>query len=234
MGVLCSAEAHCRLTAALERLRCEPGLSLLLLRVRVTREEWLLEALIVCLDLLLASPSLKQSAVIISSSGVKCAVSDAARPGQAATRCRRSVEEEDPQTRQTRPLPDRDQSCPPTAGWRARLRLDQQAPAPPKAPMEPAVAKAPVDPKTLVACTIPSAPDHEQAAAAQSTVRKVAVVRKTSERRRRLETLNSESESESTTADPSVKRRKEKRRLLLLSHNCPPSKVLCSNIRVWF
>jgi len=210
LAILCSADTHMRVSNEFERIKRDNTMSLVMIRNKVGREEWLLEALIVIMDFFKQSSSLEGTNVIIRSDGLRCAVKELRGMSEVritSTPCKQektSVENEssnkttDKTVCQISQLPrgqsyGREQSCPPSAGWRSKLAQD-------------------IEVETRL-----RTPEKKKVVLEVKEKRRSS---KTYERRKRLDTITSESESE----DTSMKRRKEKRKIKVNSNSPPPIK----------
>ena len=55
LALVCSADTHLQVTTELEKLRRDNTMGLIMVRNKVGREQWILEALIVTLDLFIVT-----------------------------------------------------------------------------------------------------------------------------------------------------------------------------------
>jgi len=214
LALLCGAEIHMRVNKELEAIKRDNAMSLIMMRNRVGREEWLIEALIVSMDLFLMSSSLENKNVIIRSDGLRCAVKELR--GMSEVRITAPTEESNSTTQissmktERNVCPSRlvrgqtsgrEQSCPPATSWRSRLLQDIEA--------EKKVEKQEKELSQEIVGDKKLAANHTKDKRKSSKVL-----------RKRLDTLNSESESE----DISNKSRKSKRKIHVNSNSPPPIK----------
>jgi len=221
LALVCSPELHLNVRNQLEMMKRDNKMGILMMRNKVTRDEWVMEALIVALELYLNThkPDIN---LITRSDGMRCAIRELR--GMSEVRIQDSSEPKIP-TLQITPAKEenvrkpvtRDSSCPPTTGWRSRLLLDQEK--------ENCKEKEPRNQEVMTQTV-----NHDKPPVAnvsrENKERKIRRVRKTSERQRmRLDTINSESDfSISETSDKSASRRKkkEKRRIAAAANNNSP------------
>jgi len=224
LALVASAELHLQVTMELEKLKRDSIMGLILMRNKVTKEEWTLQALIVSLELFLDTYK-PNTNLITRSDGMKCAIRelrgmsevrihDTNGPSddiRGSSKVSITITKEDVPRR---PIA-RDLSCPPATGWRARLSLD----------MEVEQQKSEDERKKAeILKQQEREKENAQKLAVENKERKIIRVRKNSDRRKRLDTINSESEySISETSDKSARRKKkEKRRIAAASNNSPP------------
>ena len=189
--LVATADTHLRVAAELEKVRRDSVMGLVMARSKVAREAWQLEALVVVLELFLASPA-PAPGCITRSDGMKCAVirelrgmSEVRIQEPAAEQQQRRVSititNEDAVPRKA--AGSRDLSCPPTSGWRARLLVDQESEQRREAEVAGAGAGRQQEP----------APAPQEKVGGESKERRMRRVRRGSARKR-LDTINSESE----------------------------------------
>ena len=208
---------------------------LIMIRNKVGKEEWLLEALIVTMEFFLKSSSLENTNVITRSDGLRCAVSGMSevritseevrsRPKSENFESEKSTENKIPQISK---LPrgqssGREQSCPPKTGWRSRLLQNQEIEKSLKKDEKKQVIEKKDEKKQVIENkdekkhVIENKDDKKQVVEKKEQRRSS----KTYVRRKRLDTLNSESESENT----STRSRKVKRKIKVNSNSPPPIK----------
>ena len=212
-------------------------MGLVMTRNKVSRDEWLLEAMIVALELLAVYQSQQAPgsvSFITRSDGMRCAVrqavSQSVRELRGLSEVRISEEKPPPSSRDS----SRDSSCPPAtnAGWRSRLVREEQE------ELQERRRKKEME-------------EEERRKAGGHQERKVIRVRRTSERRKRLDTINSESDYSvgspalsvysgenncnsqsvirnlifyqiSETSDKSARRKKKEKRRIMSSNSSPP------------
>ena len=206
LSLLCGPEVHLRINKDIETLKRDCAMSLVMMRNRVGKEEWMMEALIVCMDLFLKSSSLESTKVITSSEGVRCAVRGMSEVKITVTKEQVNTSGDKKETmREPARLPrtqsvGREQSCQPASSWRTRLLQDQENEKNIKKEEE----------------ILRSIEKKEE--------RKIARVksqrRGSKPLRKRLDTLNSESETETI----STKSRKSKRKTKVNNTSPPPNK----------
>lgn len=164
---------HLKVNCELEQIKRDGMMRLVMTRNKVSRDEWLLEALIVALELYHSLHSQDNLNFITRSDGMRCAV----RELRGLSEVRISESTPAPGSRQVTSLPTRDSSCPPATntGWRSRLVREEQE------ELEESRKKKEME-------------EEEKRKSAAIQERKVIRVRRTSERRKRLDTINSESD----------------------------------------
>ena len=189
--LVATADTHLRVAAELEKVRRDSVMGLVMARSKVAREAWQLEALVVVLELFLASPA-PAPGCITRSDGMKCAVIRELR-GMSEVRIQEPAAEQQ-QRRVSITITNedavprkgagsRDLSCPPTSGWRARLLVDQES----EQRREAEVAGA------GAGCKQEPAPAPQEKVGGETKERRMRRVRRGSARKR-LDTINSESE----------------------------------------
>lgn len=171
---------HLKVNCELEKIKRDGMMGLVMTRNKVSRDEWLLEAMIVALELLAVYQSQQAPgsvSFITRSDGMRCAVrqavSQSVRELRGLSEVRISEEKPPPSSRDS----SRDSSCPPAtnAGWRSRLVREEQE------ELQERRRKKEME-------------EEERRKAGGHQERKVIRVRRTSERRKRLDTINSESD----------------------------------------
>ena len=167
---------HLKVNCELEQIKRDGMMRLVMTRNKVSRDEWLLEAMIVALELYHShhsQDSQDKLSFITRSDGMRCAV----RELRGLSEVRISDSAPAPGCRQVTSLPPRDSSCPPATntGWRSRLVREEQE------EQEESRRKKEME-------------QEEKRKSAEIQERKVIRVRRTSERRKRLDTINSESD----------------------------------------
>ena len=193
--LVATADTHLRVAAELEKVRRDSVMGLVMARSKVAREAWQLEALVVVLELFLASPA-PAPGCITRSDGMKCAVIRELR-GMSEVRIQEPAAEQQ-QRRVSITITNedavprkgagsRDLSCPPTSGWRARLLVDQESEQRREAEVEVAGAGAGAGRKQE------PAPAPQEKVGGETKERRMRRVRRGSARKR-LDTINSESE----------------------------------------
>ena len=191
--LVATADTHLRVAAELEKVRRDSVMGLVMARSKVAREAWQLEALVVVLELFLASPA-PAPGCITRSDGMKCAVIRELR-GMSEVRIQEPAAEQQ-QRRVSITITNedavprkgagsRDLSCPPTSGWRARLLVDQES----EQRREAEVAGA----GTGAGRKQEPAPAPQEKVGGETKERRMRRVRRGSARKR-LDTINSESE----------------------------------------
>ena len=173
---------HLRVNLELEKIKRDKMMGLVMMRNKASREEWLLEAMIVCLELYQTGVTTSPLTFITRSDGMRCAV----RELRGMSEVRISESAEPPPTPASRlasqtqrpAASSRDSSCPPTSGWRSRMLKEQQEQE------ERQREEARKEREKL----------EEERRKSEIQERKVIRVRRTSERRKRLDTINSESD----------------------------------------
>ena len=189
--LVATADTHLRVAAELEKVRRDSVMGLVMARSKVAREAWQLEALVVVLELFLASPA-PAPGCITRSDGMKCAVIRELR-GMSEVRIQEPAAEQQ-QRRVSITITNedavprkgagsRDLSCPPTSGWRARLLVDQESEQRREAEVAGAGAGRKQEP----------APAPQEKVGGETKERRMRRVRRGSARKR-LDTINSESE----------------------------------------
>ena len=174
---------HLKVNLEMEKIKRDKMMGLLMMRNKVSREEWLLEAMIVALELYQTGRQPPSSLTFITrSDGMRCAVrelrglsevriSESAQPPPAPV--------SGPSTEPKKPsVLSRDSSCPPATGWRSRMLREEQEQT------ERQRAEERRKEKEM----------EERRRTSDIKERKVIRVRRTSDRRKRLDTINSESE----------------------------------------
>ena len=164
---------HLKVNCELEQIKRDGMMRLVMTRNKVSRDEWLLEAMIVALELCHSQAAPDNLSFITRSDGMRCAV----RELRGLSEVRISDSAPAPGCRQVTSLPPRDSSCPPATntGWRSRLVREEQE------EQEESRRKKEME-------------QEEKRKSAEIQERKVIRVRRTSERRKRLDTINSESD----------------------------------------
>ena len=191
--LVATADTHLRVAAELEKVRRDSVMGLVMARSKVAREAWQLEALVVVLELFLASPA-PAPGCITRSDGMKCAVIRELR-GMSEVRIQEPAAEQQ-QRRVSITITNedavprkgagsRDLSCPPTSGWRARLLVDQESEQRREAEVAGAGAGAGRKQEP--------APAPQEKVGGETKERRMRRVRRGSARKR-LDTINSESE----------------------------------------
>ena len=191
--LVATADTHLRVAAELEKVRRDSVMGLVMARSKVAREAWQLEALVVVLELFLASPA-PAPGCITRSDGMKCAVIRELR-GMSEVRIQEPAAEQQ-QRRVSITITNedavprkgagsRDLSCPPTSGWRARLLVDQESEQRREAEVAGAGAGAGRKQEP--------APGPQEKVGGETKERRMRRVRRGSARKR-LDTINSESE----------------------------------------
>ena len=183
LALVCGAEMHLKVNLEMEKIKRDKMMGLLMMRNKVSREEWLLEAMIVALELYQTGRQPPSSLTFITrSDGMRCAVrelrglsevriSESAQPPPAPV--------SGPSTEPKKPsVLSRDSSCPPATGWRSRMLREEQEQT------ERQRAEERRKEKEM----------EERRRTSDIKERKVIRVRRTSDRRKRLDTINSESE----------------------------------------
>ena len=178
---------HLKVNCELEKIKRDGLMGLVMTRNKVSRDCWLLEALIVCLELYRSQQSQAPANTnfITRSDGMRCAVRELR--GMSEVRISDSAPAPGPpQLSSTAEKPSlasrdssRDSSCPPasSSGWRSRLVREEQE------QLQERRRKKEMEEE-----------EEEKRKAAEIQERKVIRVRRTSERRKRLDTINSESD----------------------------------------
>ena len=182
LALVCGAEMHMKVNLELEKIKRDKMMGLVMMRNKASREEWLLEAMIVCLELYQTGVTTSSLTFITRSDGMRCAV----RELRGMSEVRISESAEPPPTPASRlasqtqkpAASSRDSSCPPTSGWRSRILKEQQEQE------ERQREEARKEREKL----------EEERRKSEIQERKVIRVRRTSERRKRLDTINSESD----------------------------------------
>ena len=167
---------HLKVNCELEQIKRDGMMRLVMTRNKVCRDEWLLEAMIVALELYHSQHSQAQDnmSFITRSDGMRCAV----RELRGLSEVRISESAPAPGCRQVSSPSTRDSSCPPATntGWRSRMVKEEQ-----QEQLEENRRKKEME-------------EEEKRKSAEIQERKVIRVRRTSERRKRLDTINSESD----------------------------------------
>ena len=168
---------HLKVNCELEKIKRDGMMGLVMTRNKVSRDEWLLEATIVALELYQSQASQAQdnTSFITRSDGMRCAVRELL--GLSEVRISDSAPAPAPGCLRVSSPPARDSSCPPATntGWRSRMVREEQE------QLEENRRKKEME-------------EVERKKAAEIQERKVIRVRRTSERRKRLDTINSESD----------------------------------------
>ena len=187
--LVATADTHLRVAAELEKVRRDSVMGLVMARSKVAREAWQLEALVVVLELFLASPA-PAPGCITRSDGMKCAVIRELRgmsevriqePAAEQQQRRVSITITNEDAGPRKGAGSRDLSCPPTSGWRARLLVDQESEQRREAEVAGAGRKQEL------------APAPQEKVGGETKERRMRRVRRGSARKR-LDTINSESE----------------------------------------
>ena len=169
---------HLKVNCELEQIKRDGMMRLVMTRNKVSRDEWLLEAMIVALELYHSQQSQAgdKLSFITRSDGMRCAVREL-RELRGLSEVRISDSTPAPGSRQVSSPSTRDSSCPPATntGWRSRMVKEEQE------QLEESRKKKAME-------------EEEKRKAAEIQERKVIRVRRTSERRKRLDTINSESD----------------------------------------
>ena len=191
--LVATADTHLRVAAELEKVRRDSVMGLVMARSKVAREAWQLEALVVVLELFLASPA-PAPGCITRSDGMKCAVIRELRgmsevriqePAAEQQQRRVSITITNEDAGPRKGAGSRDLSCPPTSGWRARLLVDQESEQRREAEVAGAGAGAGRKQEP--------APAPQEKVGGETKERRMRRVRRGSARKR-LDTINSESE----------------------------------------
>ena len=174
---------HLKVNLEMEKIKRDKMMGLLMMRNKVSREEWLLEAMIVALELYQTGRQPPSSLTFITrSDGMRCAVRELR--GLSEVRISESAQPppppvSGPSTEPKKPsVLSRDSSCPPATGWRSRMLREEQEQT------ERQRAEERRKEKEM----------EERRRTSDIKERKVIRVRRTSDRRKRLDTINSESE----------------------------------------
>ena len=164
---------HLKVNCELEKIKRDGMMRLVMTRNKVSRDEWLLEAMIVALELCHSQEAPDNLSFITRSDGMRCAV----RELRGLSEVRISESTPVPGSRHVPSLSTRDSSCPPATntGWRSRMVKEEQE------QLEENRRKKEME-------------EEEKRKSAEIQERKVIRVRRTSERRKRLDTINSESD----------------------------------------
>ena len=164
---------HLKVNCELEKIKRDGMMGLVMTRNKVTRDEWLLEAMIVALELYQSQAPPGSVSFITRSDGMRCAVRELR--GLSEVRISESRQPAGPEEKPS--LSSRDSSCPPATntGWRSRLVREEQE------ELQERRRKKEME-------------EEEKRKAGGHQERKVIRVRRTSERRKRLDTINSESD----------------------------------------
>ena len=165
---------HLKVNCELEKIKRDGMMSLVMTRNKVSRDEWLLEAMIVALELYQSQAPPDSVSFITRSDGMRCAVRELR--GLSEVRISESRQPAGPEEKPS--LSSRDSSCPPATntGWRSRLVREEQE------ELQERRRKKEME------------EEEEKRKAGGHQERKVIRVRRTSERRKRLDTINSESD----------------------------------------
>jgi len=208
LSLLCGPEVHLRINKDIETLKRDNAMSLVMMRNRVGKDEWMMEAIIVCMDLFLKSSSLESTKVITSSEGVRCAVRGMSEVKITVTKEQVDtfVDKKEATIREPARLPrsqnvGREQSCQPASSWRTRLLQDQEN--------EKNIKKEEEILRNI------EKKEERKIARVKSQRRGSKVLL-----RKRLDTLNSESDTETI----STKSRKSKRKTKVNNNSPPPNK----------
>ena len=185
LALVCGAEMHLKVNLEMEKIKRDKMMGLLMMRNKVSREEWLLEAMIVALELYQTGRQPPSSLTFITrSDGMRCAVRELR--GLSEVRISESAQPppppvSGPSTEPKKPsVLSRDSSCPPATGWRSRMLREEQE----QEQTERQRAEERRKEKEM----------EERRRTSDIKERKVIRVRRTSDRRKRLDTINSESE----------------------------------------
>ena len=200
LALVCGAEMHLKVNLEMEKIKRDKMMGLLMMRNKVSREEWLLEAMIVALELYQTGRQPPSSLTFITrSDGMRCAVrelrglsevriSESAQPPPAPV--------SGPSTEPKKPsVLSRDSSCPPATGWRSRmLREEQEQEQTDRQRAEERRKEQEQTERQRAEERRKEKEMEERRRTSDIKERKVIRVRRTSDRRKRLDTINSESE----------------------------------------
>ena len=206
---------HLKVNLEMEKIKRDKMMGLLMMRNKVSREEWLLEAMIVALELYQTGRQPPSSLTFITrSDGMRCAVRELR--GLSEVRISESAQPppppvSGPSTEPKKPsVLSRDSSCPPATGWRSRMLREEQEQE--QTDRQRAEERRKEKEQTERQRAEERRKEQEQAdrqreeerrkekemeerrRTSDIKERKVIRVRRTSDRRKRLDTINSESE----------------------------------------